>query len=191
MSQSVLFTERLRLRPRTLADLDACVALDLDPEVHRFIFGDRPPDPEEHRARLRARIASGWPAKGGVWVVEWRHAPRFLGWCGLFPLEDAGPIEIGYRYLRGVWGRGIATEAGRPVLDHGFRALGFDPIVGVTHPANVASQRVLEKIGLKPRGAGFHYGQAVSFCELSRDAYLAEASCALEASNRTNEEDRR
>ena len=123
MSQSVLITERLRLRPRTLADLDACVALDLDPEVHRFIFGDRPPDPGEHRARLRARIASGWPAKGGVWVVEWRHAPGFLGWCGLFPLEDAGPIEIGYRYVRGAWGRGIATEAGRAVLDHGFRAL--------------------------------------------------------------------
>ena len=190
MSQSVLITERLRLRPRTLADLDACVALDLDPEVHRFIFGDRPPDPGEHRARLRARIASGWPAKGGVWVVEWRHAPGFLGWCGLFPLEDAGPIEIGYRYLTSAWGRGIATEAGRAVLDHGFRAFGFDPIVGVTHPANRASQRVLEKIGLKPRGAAFHYGQAVSFFELSREAYLADASCALHDSIRSMEGER-
>jgi RimJ/RimL family protein N-acetyltransferase len=191
MPQPVLITERLRLRPRTLADLDACVAMDLDPEVHRFIFGDRPPDPGEHRARLRARIASGWPAKGDVWVVEWRPAPGFLGWCGLFPLADAGPIEIGYRYLRSAWGRGIATEAGRAVLDHGFRSLRFDPIVGVTHPANLASQRVLVKLGLRPRGTAFHYGQWLSFFELSRDAYLAETSCALEDSNRTNEEDRR
>jgi RimJ/RimL family protein N-acetyltransferase len=185
MSQPVLITERLRLRPRTLADLDACVAMDLDPEVHRFIFGDRPPDLREHRARLRARIASGWPAKGGVWVVEWRHAPGFLGWCGLFPLEDAGPIEIGYRYLRSAWGRGIATETARAVLDHGFRAFGFDPIVGVTNPANLASQRVLEKIGLKPRGAALHYGRWLSCFELSRSAYLAEARRALEESIRS------
>jgi RimJ/RimL family protein N-acetyltransferase len=191
MSLAVLRTERLRLRPRTMDDLEACVAMDLDSEVHRFIFGDCPPDGTEHRAQLRARIASGWPAEGGIWVVEWRHAPGFLGWCGLFPLENAGPIEIGYRYVQSAWGRGIATEAGRALLDHGFRALGFDPIVGVTHPANLASQRVLEKIGLKPRGAAFHYGQAVSFFELSRGAYLADASRALKDSISSIERDRR
>jgi RimJ/RimL family protein N-acetyltransferase len=190
MPQAVLTTERLRLRSRTIADLDACVAMDLDPAAHRFIFGDRPPDPREHRARVRAQIASGWPAAGGIWVVEWRHAPGFLGWCGLFPLENAGPIEIGYRYVQSAWGQGIATEAARALLDHGFRALGFDPIVGVTHPANRASQRVLEKIGLQPRGAAFHYGQAVSFFELSRDAYLAHAGWALEDSIRRIEGDR-
>jgi RimJ/RimL family protein N-acetyltransferase len=173
MRQTVLTTERLRLRPRTIADLEVCVAMDLDPQVHRFIFGDCPPDPMEHRERLRARIASGWPAEGGIWVIEWRHAPGFLGWCGLFPLEDSGPIEIGYRYVRTAWGQGIATEAGRAVIDQGFRSLGFDRIVGVTHPANLASQRVLEKIGLKPRGAAVHYGQRLSFFELAREEFLA------------------
>jgi RimJ/RimL family protein N-acetyltransferase len=179
MPQDVLTTERLRLRPRTLADLDACVAMDLDPEVHRFVYGNRP-DRREHRAQLRARIASGWPAQGGIWVVEWQHAPGFLGWCGLFPLDGSGPIEIGYRYVRSAWGRGIATEAGYAVLDHGIRRLGFDLIVGVTHPANRASQRVLEKIGLKPRGAAFHYGQPLSFFELRREKFLAADAGARE-----------
>lgn len=178
MSQAELSTPRLRLRPRTMADLDACVAMDLDPEVHRFIYDDGPPDPIEHRAQLRERIASGWPPEGDTWVVEWRHAPGFLGWCGLFPLEETGLIEIGYRYLRRAWGQGIATEAGRAVLDHGFRALGFDPIVAVTDPANFASQHVLEKIGLEARGRAFHYGQWGSFFALSRDAYLAAAGPA-------------
>jgi RimJ/RimL family protein N-acetyltransferase len=125
MPQDVLTTERLHLRPRTLADLDACVALDLDPEVHRFIYGDCPPERGEHKAHLRGCIASGWPAVGGTWVVEWQHAPGFLGWCGLFPLEDTGPIEIGYRHVRSALEPGIATEAARAVLEHGFRALGF------------------------------------------------------------------
>ena len=69
MAHAVLTTERLRLRPRTMADLEACVAMDLDPQVHRFIYGHRPPEPAQHRAHLRQRIASGWPAQGGVWVV--------------------------------------------------------------------------------------------------------------------------
>ena len=176
MAHDVLITERLRLRERTIADLDACVAMDLNPEVHRFIYGNRPPERRQHRAQLGARIASGSPPQGGIWVVEWRDAPGFLGWCGLFPLEDSGLIEIGYRYVRSAWGQGIATEAGRAVLDHGFRALGFDPIVAVTHPANLASQHVLEKIGLKPRGPACHYGQSLSFFELRRDDFLAAAA---------------
>jgi RimJ/RimL family protein N-acetyltransferase len=173
MSLAILTTDRLRLRPRAMADLDACVAMDLDPDVSRFIYGGRPPDPAQHRAHLRARIASAWPAGGGIWVAEWRDAPGFLGWCGLFPLEDSGLIEIGYRYLASAWGQGIATEAARAVLDHGFRELGFDPIVAVTHPANLASQHVLAKIGLEPRGRAFHYGQSLCFFRLSRADYLA------------------
>src|SRR5690606_41628360 len=188
MSQAELSTPRLRLRPRTMADLDACVAMDLDPEVHRFIYDDGPPDPIEHRAQLRARIAAGWPPRGGIWAVEWRDAPGFLGWCGLFPFEATGLIEIGYRYLRRAWGQGIATEAGRAVLDHGFRTLGFDPIVAVTHPANFASQRVLEKLGLEARGRAFHYRQWASFFTLSRDAYLAKAGRAPEQSKSAEEE---
>lgn len=173
MQEAELSTPRLRLRPRTMADLEACLAMDLDPEVHRFIYGNRPPERRRHRAQLRARIASGWPPEGGIWVVEWQGAPGFLGWCGLFPLEDSGLIEIGYRYVRSAWGQGIATEAARAVLDHGFRGLGFDPIVAVTHPANLASQHVLMKIGLQACGTAFYYGQSLSFFELGRQAYLA------------------
>ena len=172
MPQAALTTRRLRLRPRTVADLDACVAMDLDPEVRRFLY-PQAPDPKRHEALLRARLASGWPPRGGIWVVEWRTAPGFLGWCGLFPLEDSGLIEIGYRYVRAAWGQGLGTEAAAAVLDHGFRELGFDPIVAVTHPDNRASQRVLEKIGLSRSDDAFFYGQQVAFYQLSRSDYLA------------------
>jgi RimJ/RimL family protein N-acetyltransferase len=172
MQQALLTTPRLRLRPRTMADLEACVAMDLDPEVRRFVYSSPPPDPAELRAQLRSHIAGG-PAQGGIWVVERQDAPGFLGWCGLFPLEDSGLIEIGYRYLRSAWGQGIATEAARAVLDHGYRVLGFDPIVAVTHPGNLASQRVLAKIGLIARGRALHYGQQLCFFRLSRTEYLA------------------
>ncbi|HSA83179.1 MAG TPA: GNAT family N-acetyltransferase [Geminicoccaceae bacterium] len=173
MPQPELATARLRLRPRTLDDLEANLAMDLDPEVHRQIFLHGPPDPATHRAELRDKIASGWPQDGALWVVEWRTQPGFLGWCCLIPLEDSGLIEIGYRYIRAAWGRGVATEAGRAVLEHGFRTLGLDPIVAVTHPDNRASQRVLEKLGLRYLGLRFHYGINVAFYEQPRADYLA------------------
>jgi RimJ/RimL family protein N-acetyltransferase len=168
----VLHTERLRLRPRTLADVDANLAMDLDPQVHRYIFAQAP-EPDPWRARITAQITSGWPATGGLWAVERRGEPGFLGWCGLFPLGHSGLIEIGYRYVPAAWGQGIGSEAARAVLDHGFRVLAIDPIVAVAHPDNRASQRVLQKIGLHPAGEAYYYGEWLRFFRLKRSQYLA------------------
>jgi RimJ/RimL family protein N-acetyltransferase len=172
LAPPVLGTERLRLRPRTQGDVDANLAMDLDPEVHRYIFSEAP-DPAIWRRRIVAQITSGWPAVGGIWAVEWREFSGFLGWCGLFPLNHSGLIEIGYRYIRQAWGQGIGSEAARAVLDHGFRALALDPIVAVTHPDNRASQHLLQKIGLRPAGEAYYYGQWIRFFQLARADYLA------------------
>jgi ribosomal-protein-alanine N-acetyltransferase len=172
MSGVPLDTARLRLRARTLSDLEANLAMDLDPRVHRYIFVHGAPDEATHRAELTRRIRSACPERGGLWVVEWRHEAGFLGWCGLLPLERTGLIEIGYRYVPDVWGRGVASEAARAVLDHGFRTLGFDPIVAVAHPDNLASCRVLEKIGLGYEGLARHYDADLSFFGLTRSQYL-------------------
>jgi RimJ/RimL family protein N-acetyltransferase len=168
-----LLTTRLRLRPRTLDDLEANLAMDLDPEVHRYIFIHGSPAPLAWRARLSQRIEAGWPELGGLWVVEWREQPGFLGWCGAFPLEDSGLIELGYRYIGAAWGQGIATEAATAVLDYGFRELKLDPIVAVAHPDNRSSRRVLEKLGLRSDGRARYYGQELAFYRLSRSEYLA------------------
>lgn len=171
MHDTTILTPRLRLRPRTLDDVEANLAMDMDPAVQRHLPNLHGRTPEAHRADLVARIRGGWPQTGALWVVEWREPGAiggpsgFLGWCALFPLQESGLIEIGYRYARAAWGHGIATESGRAVLDQGFRRLGFDPIVGVTAPENGASQRVLLKLGLKARGPRLHYGMMLPFFE--------------------------
>jgi RimJ/RimL family protein N-acetyltransferase len=167
-----LLTARLRLRPRTPADLEANLAMDLDPEVHRYIFPQGIPDAAVYRAELLRRITTP-PPQGGRWVVEWRREPGFLGWCGIIPLEGSGLIELGYRYRRAAWGRGIATEAARAVLAHGFEALRLDPIVAVAHPDNLASRRVLAKLGFQHEGPAHYYGTEVAFYRLGRGRYLA------------------
>lgn len=150
--------------------------MDLDPEVGRYLYPHGRPTVGERRAALERQTAGDWPPVGGIWVVEWTHAPGFLGWCGLFPLQDSGLVEIGYRYTPGAWGKGVATEAAMRVLRHGFEDLGIDPIVAVTHPENNGSQAVLTKIGLRAKGLRFHYGLDLSFFELSKSDYLAQVS---------------
>jgi RimJ/RimL family protein N-acetyltransferase len=171
MNETRMATERLVLRPRTAADIEDNLDMDMDPAVHRFIWGNTPPDRETQRRKIRDQIATGWPHRGGFWVVERKDERGFLGWCCLVPLEDSGLIEIGYRYVREAWGQGYATEAARRILDHGFRKLGIDPIVAVTHPQNLASQNVLLKIGLQRNGTAFHYGQDVAFFRLDAEDY--------------------
>lgn len=168
-------TARLRLRPRSPADLEDYLAMDRDPAVARYIWGD-PPDETARRAELNKMLNSDNPGPGGAWTVEDKETSAFLGWCGLMPLEQSGLVEIGYRYRPQAWGRGVATEAAARVLDHGFRDFGFDPIVAVAHPDNGASHRVLEKIGLVRVGSAFHYGQTLAFFRLSRESYLALAA---------------
>ncbi|MDP6833010.1 MAG: GNAT family N-acetyltransferase [Alphaproteobacteria bacterium] len=170
--QPELSTARLHLRPWRLDDLEFCVAMNMDPEVGRYLFPHGPPVEAEQRRAWRERITSGWPRQGGIWAVEWAGKGTMLGWCGLFPLEDSGLIEIGYRYITAAWGQGVATEAAVEVLDHGFGEFAFDPIVAVTHPDNTGSQKVLRKIGLRPGGLRFQYGMDLSFFSLNRGDYL-------------------
>lgn len=88
----------------------------------------------------------------GVWASEERKGGRFIGWFCLKYMPDAGDVEVGYRLLPGAWGKGYATEGASALVRYGFETLGLYRIVGVTHPENAASQRVLCKAGLRDSG---------------------------------------
>jgi len=82
-------------------------------------------------------------------VVRRAQPNGFLGWVLLIPDDGVGPeIEIGWRFLRSAWGQGYATEAARPLVTHGFDTVGLERIIAWIHPANRASLRVAEKLGL-------------------------------------------
>ena len=166
-------TARLRLYPPRIEDLEARLAMDRDQAVMRFIR-PVPEDAEAQRADIRDRILN--PPPGAFWHVELQAVPGFIGWCGLFPLENSGLMEIGYRYRRAAWGLGLATEAAAAGLDHGFRELKLDSIVAVCDPDNAASYKVLHKIGLRAQRRARYYGLELAFFTLRRDDYLAARS---------------
>lgn len=147
MLQPTFDTTRLRLRPRRLDDLDACIAVNSDPEVMRYLGAIWPPD--RQRAHLSAQIATDFGEGLGYWSLFEHHAPsEMLGWVVLAPLPDTDDIQIGYRLRRDAWGRGLASEAGARIVDHAFRTIRLPALAATVHPRNAGSQRVLGKLGL-------------------------------------------
>jgi RimJ/RimL family protein N-acetyltransferase len=149
-------TARLRLRARTLGDLEAIVAMDADPAARRFIGG--PLDPAPHREQVRRNTVEGRPEPHASWAVEWRDRPGLLGLCGLSRSEDTGLTQVGWRLLPSAWGCGVATEAARAVLARALGPLGLPAVVALVHPENRASARVAEKIGMARVGAARFHG---------------------------------
>jgi len=102
-----------------------------------------------------------------LWACERLDTGEVIGDCGLVPVERKGPeIEIGYRLARRHWSQGFATEAARAALDHAFGPLGLERVIAVTHPENLASRRVCEKIGMRRVGlTDKHYGMTLALFE--------------------------
>jgi RimJ/RimL family protein N-acetyltransferase len=147
-----LESARLRLRRFTAADLDCLVELDSDPEVMRWISYGVPTPRERYEHEILPRWFAQYQATPllGYWAAEDRDGGGFLGWFHLRPDRlDDGEQELGYRLRRAAWGRGLATEGSVALLDHGFRRVGTDRISARTLAGNHASQRVMQKCGLR------------------------------------------
>ena len=83
---------------------------------------------------------------------------ELIGWSGLQYLPETDEIEIGYLLARPYWGQGLATECARVGMKFGFDNLKIPTIIGIVHPENFASQRVLEKIGLMFQEKAEYFG---------------------------------
>jgi RimJ/RimL family protein N-acetyltransferase len=142
-------TERLSLRERSLADTAACLAMDREPEVTRFVDGPWT-DAQAHRAFIEERTSAPYAAGLGYWTILRRADAEFFGWLLLIPRDAVGPeIEIGWRLRRAAWGQGYASEAAAPLLRHAFETLGLTEVVADIDEANTASRRVAGKLGLR------------------------------------------
>lgn len=160
-------TNRLRLRsfrPEDLADLHLVFG---DAEVMRYISGGKARSLEETGKGL-ARTIDGWQSLGfGFWAVTIKGSDKMIGYCGFMFLEGTPEIELAYGLAKPYWGSGFATEAARACLQYGFAEMKLERIVGVVNPGNAASQRVLEKLGMKYTRDVRHYDADLMYYEIS------------------------
>jgi RimJ/RimL family protein N-acetyltransferase len=142
-------TERLILRDWRESDLEPWAAMNVDPEVRRYL--GRP---------MTAAQAGAWVLNFqddldrygyGFWALEVQATGEFIGFTGLDRVDEEMPftgIELGWRLARPAWGNGYATEAGLAVLLYGFDDLKLFEIVAITAAGNVRSQAVMRRLGM-------------------------------------------
>jgi ribosomal-protein-alanine N-acetyltransferase len=172
-AQETLETERLRLRPFSLDDVDAYYErISSDAAVMRYLPGGKP------RQRSDSQWVVGYFVRHaelhgfGVWAVEEKASGLFIGHAGLEYIPGAQEVEIAYTLGRAYWGRGLATEAAKASLRYGFESLNLPEIYGLAFTPNTASQNVMRKLGMVYEGVtDRYYGSELACFRLTQEAY--------------------
>lgn len=169
-----LETDRIYLREFLPADEVELVDLDSDPEVMKYLTNGKPSSQENiQKAMGRAEAElQRHDRKFGVWAAIEKETDAFVGWFHLFPPRDdlynVKKLFLGYRLKRKFWGLGYATEVSAKLIEKAFETYGADEVCAQAMRANLASQKVMLKIGMTFR-SNF---KETSFPEGSQHAVL-------------------
>jgi [ribosomal protein S5]-alanine N-acetyltransferase len=146
--QPILTTPRLYLRQFTIDDAPLMMQLNT-PNVLKYI-GDAPSkDLDAAKKIITDIIIPQYELyKLGRFAVHVKEDNRFVGWCGLKYLKEENEIDLGYRFMENEWGKGFATETATACLQFGFEQRNLEKIIGRAHIDNIASQNVLQKVGM-------------------------------------------
>lgn len=154
MNSIALTTERLHLRQFRPEDLDSFARMNADTEVMRHYPA---PLTRSQSQEFMDTIALHWAHHGfGLFAVTDKRSGEFLGYTGLkvpqFEAFFTPCVEIGWRFAREAWGKGLATEAAKACLEFGFNSNGLSRIVSFTTIQNLKSEQVMVRLGMQRIG---------------------------------------
>lgn len=147
---SVFETNRLTLLQLTPDDATFILELVNDPAWLRFI-GDRGVRTlEDARAYILKGPVASYERHGfGLYLVKRKEDGALIGICGLLKRDTLPDVDVGFAFLPQFTRQGYGFEAAAATLTYGHRVLGLQRIVAVTSPDNVASIRLLERLGFR------------------------------------------
>src|SRR5574337_874481 len=171
MNIPTLQTSRLIMRAFTEDDAVPMHRILSGKGVLRYFPTTDPPPPERVQ-KLVLNALKHWEERGyGLWAVELRTTGELIGRCGLQLIAETDEVEIDFILGNSFWGQGYATEAGQAAMQYGFDTLSTSTIVGIVHPQNEASQRVLEKLGMVRTRQAVYFGMDCFRYAMERSAY--------------------
>ncbi|MFS0513722.1 GNAT family N-acetyltransferase [Nostoc sp. UIC 10607] len=158
-----LETERLLLRETTLQDAEAIFAVFSDPAVTQFHDLDTFTSIEEAIALIVRRAKRFEQGEGIRWGIARKQDNVLIGSCGFRWNPQENSAEVGYELASTFWRQGIMTEAVHTILQFGFEKMGLRFVVAQVMLDNIASKKLLEKLGFQSQGVlkqhGFFKGQ--------------------------------
>lgn len=147
-------TKRFLLRELQLTDIEGMYELDSDPKVHKYL-GNKPITQKDQLLKVIHHVRQQYINHGiGRWAVIDKNTNQFVGWSGLKFVTDLtnghqNYYDLGYRIIRKYWGLGIATETAIASIDYAFNQLKIERLYAAAHIENAASNKVLQKVGMK------------------------------------------
>lgn len=172
-------TERLILRDLLESDVDGMFELDSNPLVHKYL-GNKPIKTKTQAEEAIHFIRQQYAERGiGRFAAIEKASGDFIGWTGLkFNTGDKEVLvdkrdfyDIGYRFIPRYWGKGYASESSFATLDFGFKELNIETMSGAAEIGNIASNKVLQKIGLKFVEDFMFEGEKINWYELKKEDY--------------------
>jgi ribosomal-protein-alanine N-acetyltransferase len=149
MLNMILQSERLLFREFSTEDAPLIYSLNIHPEVVKYVHELPVTDIASAEENLQ-RILSQYKEYGyGRWAVFTKDNNEFIGWCGLKYRPERNETDLGYRFIPAYWGKGFATEASKASIHYGFETLQLPQINAMAHIENLASLKVLEKVGMQ------------------------------------------
>jgi len=166
----ILETQRLILREIHPDDIDEIFKMNGDPDVMKYV-GDGSVRTYEQMLQEMDMLISHYTRKPGlgIWATILKKTSTFVGASGLVYYDNTPEVEIGYRIQKEHWNRGYATEASVGLLEYGFQNLKLKKIVSSAHVKNLASRRVMEKIGMKYIDDRIQYGCLQAYYEIQEE----------------------
>ena len=144
----VIDTGRLMLRRFVLDDLEAFYQLCSRPEIIRHAQSAPLASREAALEYLQAAPFRDYATHGyGRFACVWKPTGEVIGFSGIKFVPEIDDNELGYRFFKEFWGLGLATEAGEASIEFARSVLGLQRLVAMVHPDNVASARVVTKLG--------------------------------------------
>lgn len=146
-------TERLLVRQYMLSDIDKLCRVMSDIRVHTYTKDKNHPwDIRRTEDYIRYMMEKDFKTLDCFHgAVIKKSTKQLIGLCGLNPYKADEP-EIEFKIGVPYWGRGYATELGKQIIKDSFAATDIRGIYGMAQPENMASRKVLEKIGIKYLG---------------------------------------
>lgn len=161
------------------SDLDALDSIFSKPEVMKYLGLHGEPMSREETATALLSMIKHWERHNyGRWAVVSKQDQRIIGCAGLRNFND--DAELVYLIDHSYWGQGLATELALACLDFGFKKHKFKKIVAFARPQNIASLRIMEKIGMRFVEEAVVFEVFVVKYELSEEDYHLNSKCRKE-----------
>jgi RimJ/RimL family protein N-acetyltransferase len=143
-----LETERLLLREPQAIDFDRYWQMVTDPVAKKYTGGVTRLTRDQRREQFLQDCRLATESSLPEFSVVDKSNQRYIGYCGFRHSPEWDAPELIFGYCRDAWGQGFGQEAAQAVMKHGFCCLGLDTVIATTHRHNVASAKILIRIGM-------------------------------------------